>query len=105
MEKLIYDLMRLHLVRARVSQSVESPRDAAMRRALAALKELGYGDISKVDLARLTPTDAFEEELMVMANVRAYFQVAYKACFLPLVYKTRCSSRSPLHSVSSTTFP
>ncbi len=53
----------------------QSPTD----RALLALAELGYKNLAASDLARLnTAPDNFQEELMVMADVRAYFQVAYK---------------------------
>ncbi|KLO12399.1 hypothetical protein SCHPADRAFT_941237 [Schizopora paradoxa] len=51
----------------------------AAERALSALAELGYRNLSEKDLARLHKApDNFQEELMVMADVRAYFQVAYK---------------------------
>ncbi|KAH7883417.1 P-loop containing nucleoside triphosphate hydrolase protein, partial [Phlebopus sp. FC_14] len=53
----------------------ESPDVVALR----ALAQLGYGGLSVNDLARLLPPDArFEQELIVMADVRAYFHVAYK---------------------------
>ncbi|KAJ3551062.1 hypothetical protein NM688_g4940 [Phlebia brevispora] len=44
---------------------------------LSILARLGYPGLKNEDLARLRP-DAFEAELCVMADVRAYFQVAYK---------------------------
>ena len=58
----------------------EAPRAmTATDRALSALAELGYRNLSEKDLARLNKVpDNFQEELMVMADVRAYFQVAYK---------------------------
>ncbi|KAF8839211.1 hypothetical protein BDN67DRAFT_906014, partial [Paxillus ammoniavirescens] len=46
--------------------------------ALEYLSQAGYGALSVEDLARLLPPDAFEDELIVMADVRAYFHVAYK---------------------------
>ena len=49
-----------------------------MDRALQALRELGYTELRESDLIRLNPPDTYEEELNVMADVRAYFQVAYK---------------------------
>lgn len=49
--------------------------------ALNALWALGYKRLSVHDLARLHPPDAFEEELIVMADVRAYFQVSFKVRF------------------------
>ena len=56
------------------AQREETPMD----RALQALRELGYTDLRESDLIRLNPPDTYEEELNVMADVRAYFQVAYK---------------------------
>jgi vacuolar protein sorting-associated protein 1 len=47
--------------------------------ALQALANLGYRNLKIEDLKRLHPPDGFDEELRVMADVRAYFQVAYKA--------------------------
>lgn len=56
------------------------------RRALDALESLGYKNLAVDDLHRLHPPDNFEEEITVMADVRAYFQVAYKRIidYLPL---------------------
>ncbi len=48
------------------------------QKALQALADLGYTGLSIESLARLQPPDEFEDELIVMADVRAYFQVAYK---------------------------
>ncbi|KAL5513429.1 hypothetical protein ACEPAH_3828 [Sanghuangporus vaninii] len=48
-------------------------------RALRALRELGYNSVTRADLPRLlTAPDEFSEELIVMADVRAYFFIAYK---------------------------
>jgi hypothetical protein len=44
---------------------------------LAGLAKLGY-TVTEDDLAKLLPSDEYEEELHVMAEVRGYFQVAYK---------------------------
>ncbi|KAG1834900.1 P-loop containing nucleoside triphosphate hydrolase protein [Suillus variegatus] len=52
----------------------ETPEDKALR----ALAEAGYTNLRVSDLARLLPPDSFEEELVVMADVRAYYHVAYK---------------------------
>ncbi|KAG2113562.1 P-loop containing nucleoside triphosphate hydrolase protein [Suillus discolor] len=52
----------------------ESPQSKALR----ALAEAGYANISIPDLARLLPPDSREKELIVMADVRAYYHVAYK---------------------------
>ncbi|OJA21305.1 hypothetical protein AZE42_12673 [Rhizopogon vesiculosus] len=54
--------------------SVETPEAKALR----SLAEAGYPNIRVSDLARLLPPDSFEEELVVMADVRAYYHVAYK---------------------------
>ncbi|KAG1851703.1 P-loop containing nucleoside triphosphate hydrolase protein [Suillus subluteus] len=53
---------------------VETPESKALR----ALAEAGYAGLQVSDLARLLPPDSFEEELVVMADVRAYYHVAYK---------------------------
>jgi predicted ester cyclase len=53
---------------------VETPEAKALR----ALAEAGYAGLQVSDLARLLPPDSFEEELVVMADVRAYYHVAYK---------------------------
>ncbi|KAG1727762.1 P-loop containing nucleoside triphosphate hydrolase protein [Suillus paluster] len=52
----------------------ETPEAKALR----ALAEAGYANLRISDLARLLPPDSFEEELVVMADVRAYYHVAYK---------------------------
>ncbi|KAG1878986.1 P-loop containing nucleoside triphosphate hydrolase protein [Suillus subluteus] len=52
----------------------ESPESKALR----ALAEAGYTGLSIPDLARLIPPDSREKELIVMADVRAYYHVAYK---------------------------
>ncbi|KAK0239883.1 P-loop containing nucleoside triphosphate hydrolase protein [Armillaria nabsnona] len=48
-----------------------------LQEALTALAALGYS-VKPEDLGKLNPTDMFETELKVMAEVRGYFQVAYK---------------------------
>lgn len=52
----------------------ETPEAKVLR----ALAEAGYANIGIPDLARLLPPDSFQEELVVMADVRAYYHVAYK---------------------------
>ncbi|KAG0701485.1 P-loop containing nucleoside triphosphate hydrolase protein [Suillus ampliporus] len=54
--------------------TLETPEAKALR----ALAEAGYPNLRVPDLARLLPPDEFEEELIVMADVRAYYHVAYK---------------------------
>ncbi|KAI0357284.1 hypothetical protein OH77DRAFT_1399650, partial [Trametes cingulata] len=51
---------------------------AAERNALSALRGLGYSKVTAQDLHRLIPLDAYEDEIVVMADVRSYFQVVYK---------------------------
>jgi vacuolar protein sorting-associated protein 1 len=46
--------------------------------ALQSLAKRGYCGIKREDLKRLHPHENFDDELVVMADVRAYFQVAYK---------------------------
>ncbi|KAF8839203.1 hypothetical protein BDN67DRAFT_906031 [Paxillus ammoniavirescens] len=59
--------------------AVKTHRDSqAETDALEYLSRAGYSGLSVADLARLLPPDAFEDELIVMADVRAYFHVAYK---------------------------
>lgn len=48
-----------------------------LKEALAMLTGLGYS-VTEEDLGKLNPTDEYEIELKVMAEVRGYFQVAYK---------------------------
>ncbi len=55
-----------------------TPSPSPIEKALSTLAELGYKNLTATDLARLTQEDRFQEELIVMADVRAYFQVAYK---------------------------
>ncbi len=50
--------------------------------ALAALAAIGY-HVTEEDLGKLNPADQYEVELKVMADVRGYFQVAYKVRSLP----------------------
>ncbi|KZT61034.1 hypothetical protein CALCODRAFT_447877 [Calocera cornea HHB12733] len=46
---------------------------------LGVLAQLGWEDVRESDLAKLHREDDWEEEIIVMAETRAYFQVAYKA--------------------------
>jgi hypothetical protein len=45
---------------------------------LAMLAERGFTSLTIADLGKLNPPDEFETELRIMAEVRGYFQVAYK---------------------------
>ena len=53
-----------------------------VQQALGTLAQLGYEGLKAEDLGRLIQADPFEEELNVMADVMAYFHVAYKVQFL-----------------------
>ncbi len=68
----------------------DSARQQLVAETLANLAKLGYTGIGEDDLGKLNPPDIYEEELQVMAEVRAYFQVAYKVC-LPVLH---CAGRS-----------
>lgn len=57
---------------------VYSVSETPEAKALRALAEAGYANLGIPDLARLLPPDSFQEELVVMADVRAYYHVAYK---------------------------
>jgi hypothetical protein len=57
--------------------TVEWPVDKALR----SLAEAGYPNLRVQDLARLLPPDPYEEELIVMADVRAFYHVAYKVSY------------------------
>lgn len=50
----------------------------AMKDALAQLAALGFSGLTEADLKKLRPVDPYETELEVMAEMRAYFQIAYK---------------------------
>ncbi|KAG8941757.1 hypothetical protein FRC03_003997 [Tulasnella sp. 419] len=56
----------------------DEEREQKMREALAKLTELGFSASSPEDLEKLSSSNSYEEELTVMAEVRAYWQVAYK---------------------------
>lgn len=64
------------------SKATISARRQNEQEALAALAKLGIHGLKPEDLGKLQPPDVYEEELEVMAEVRAYFQVAYKVTFL-----------------------
>ena len=55
-------------------------KEQNVQEALAALAKIGY-TVTPEDLAKLAPVDEFENEMRVMAEVRGYFQVAYKVIF------------------------
>ncbi|PSR74398.1 hypothetical protein PHLCEN_2v9906 [Hermanssonia centrifuga] len=60
-----------------IMQEDDESREVLQNTALSALAALGF-HVTATDLGKLHPPDIYEEELEVMAEVRAYFQVAYK---------------------------
>ncbi|KAG1761981.1 P-loop containing nucleoside triphosphate hydrolase protein [Suillus occidentalis] len=60
-----------------ISTPIDKP-ETPKAKALRVLAEAGYAGLQVSDLARLLPPDSFEEELVVMADVRAYYHIAYK---------------------------
>lgn len=57
------------------SQTTQPPSsDSALSRAIAALAEAGVTGIKPEDFAKLIPPDGMEHALVIMADVRAYFQ-------------------------------
>lgn len=83
--------------------NVDLDRQDKVAKALALLTELGYTGVVEDDLGKLRPSDEYEAEMEVMAEVRAYFQVAYKVRLLRRMSGSLCS-RGDL-SASSTTSP
>ncbi|EGO00515.1 hypothetical protein SERLA73DRAFT_166837 [Serpula lacrymans var. lacrymans S7.3] len=60
-------------------QTSQDPHyEDAVNNALSALNEMGISGIQAADLAKLFPVDPMEPALIIMAGVRAYFQVSYK---------------------------
>ena len=59
-------------------QVEDSEKGVLLDEALAVLAKLGYTGLTEEDLGKLNKTDEYDEELHLMAEVRAYFQVAYK---------------------------
>ena len=49
-----------------------------MNVALSSLAALGYNGLYEADLKKLRPVDTHETELELMAETRAYYQIAYK---------------------------
>lgn len=75
--------------------------------ALSALAKLGYVGLTVDDLGKLNPPDEYEEELHVMAEVRAYFQVAYKvrddsSANDVVIHRAICSVSSTTYHLPST---
>ncbi|KAF8805241.1 hypothetical protein BYT27DRAFT_7224945 [Phlegmacium glaucopus] len=56
----------------------QQPPVTGIAKVLAGLAEVGMSGIKAEDLPKLLPPDRMEPALTIMADVRAYFQVAYK---------------------------
>ncbi|KIK36073.1 hypothetical protein CY34DRAFT_544266 [Suillus luteus UH-Slu-Lm8-n1] len=50
----------------------------AVHKAISGLTEAGLSGVQASDISKLLPVDPMEPALLIMAGVRAYFQVAYK---------------------------
>jgi hypothetical protein len=63
--------------------SPHEPREGqdGVTKVLAALAEMGIHGVKPGELAKLIPPDGMEPALVIMADVRAYFQGAYELCF------------------------
>ncbi|KAK7679580.1 hypothetical protein QCA50_017290 [Cerrena zonata] len=68
-------------------KSGQDARKDVEAQALSYLARLGYTGLKVEDLARLIPPDEYEEELEVMADVQAFFQVSYKRVidYVPMI--------------------
>ncbi|PPQ80108.1 LOW QUALITY PROTEIN: hypothetical protein CVT25_001476 [Psilocybe cyanescens] len=60
------------------SKNLPIAQPTGIAKALAGLAEAGLAGVQAHDLAKLLPPDPMEPALNIMADVRAYFQVAYK---------------------------
>ncbi|KAI1791422.1 P-loop containing nucleoside triphosphate hydrolase protein [Ganoderma leucocontextum] len=84
-EKRAAHLAQYKRARSGVQKSIPRDRGEIVSDALSMLTKLGYA-VKEEDLSKLNPPDEYEEELELMAEVRAYFQVAYKRIidYIPL---------------------
>ncbi|KAK7467517.1 hypothetical protein VKT23_004571 [Stygiomarasmius scandens] len=60
------------------TSSVTAAPKVDVNQILALLAQAGYTGLQPEDLGKLNPPDEYEQELNTMAQVRGYFQVAYK---------------------------
>ncbi|KZO95026.1 hypothetical protein CALVIDRAFT_565135 [Calocera viscosa TUFC12733] len=61
------------------AQKTEAGRSSDIQKALSYLRRLPeYSRIQEQDLGKMLPEDPYTQEIVVMAEARAYFQVAYK---------------------------
>ncbi|THH32770.1 hypothetical protein EUX98_g1377 [Antrodiella citrinella] len=68
------------------AQMEPAERSQLENEVLALLARIGYTGATAEDLGKLVPPDVYEKEMDVMAEVRAYFHVAYKRLidYIPL---------------------
>ncbi|KAF8911682.1 P-loop containing nucleoside triphosphate hydrolase protein [Gymnopilus junonius] len=59
-------------------ESTYTSQPTGVAKVLAGLAEMGMSGVTAHDLPKLLPPDPMEPALTIMADVRAYFQVAYK---------------------------
>lgn len=73
--------------------------DEDMLSLMSLLAKKGYSGLVPEDLGKLNPADEYETELLAMAQIRGYFQVAYKVCYLLVLYRycRLCISILPAH--------
>ncbi|KAL0958272.1 hypothetical protein HGRIS_000424 [Hohenbuehelia grisea] len=60
------------------NKNYEHVEPSGVARVLLGLTEIGFNGVRAADLPKLLPVDELEPALNIMAEVRAYFQVAYK---------------------------
>ncbi|KAJ3508089.1 hypothetical protein NLJ89_g5947 [Agrocybe chaxingu] len=79
-ERLRYDQTGLMAALSRTTSTSSSPQDSpsALSQIMSGLAALGISGLAPEDLKKLLPADDMEPALGIMADVRAYFQVAYK---------------------------
>lgn len=70
------------------TQVYRADRQDRLNVVLGNLNYCGFEGVKETDLARLRPTDEYEAELDVMAEVRAYWQVAYKVSEHPVSHRS-----------------
>lgn len=77
-------------------QSINPINPHQARAAFNNLRSAGYDIESVEDLVKLRREDPFEREMLVAAEVRAYFQVAYKVSVRCDVIIQWCAQSNPL---------
>jgi hypothetical protein len=73
--------------------SYQESTPAGIAKVLAGLVEIGINGVKPEDLAKLIPPDGMEPALIIMADVRAYFQgtiLTLVALVIRLIYQLNC---------------